>query len=41
MGGVEYGAQLDRAELVAVAVFIACVFIGVAALWAIVEFLTP
>jgi hypothetical protein len=41
MGGAKNGASLDRAELVAVAVFITCVLMCIAALWAIIEFLTP
>jgi hypothetical protein len=41
MGGAEYGVSLDRAELVSVAVFIACVLISIALIWGIIEFLTP
>jgi len=41
MGGAEDGVSLDRAELVSVAVFIACVLISIALIWGIIEFLTP
>lgn len=40
MGGLEYGVSLDRAELVAVAVLIGCVLLGIAAAWAVTEFFT-
>jgi hypothetical protein len=33
-------ASLDRADLAAIAVFIVCVLIGIAAAWAMTEFFT-